>query len=148
MKHIFLLALCLALSLEASSQWSVGARVGGTSGLSLKKYSRSNKSAFETIAGWSFDERSEGFFVSPVFERLGSLTDKGNLAAIFGPGIPMIFGDEFHLGAGLMLGLDWRITRRFGLQADWYPSYIFINESYFSGYNAAISARWLFGRGK
>lgn len=149
MKNILLIALCLVLSYEASSQWSVGARFGRPAGITIKKYSRDNKSAFEVIAGYNvnFDDDSEGFMLTPVFERLGTFTKKGDLSVIVGAGLPMIFAEEeFKMGAGVMVGLDWRIMPRFGLQFDWLPSYIFVNDSYFSGYYSAISARWLFGR--
>lgn len=43
----------------AGGEFGIGLRLGGGSGLSLKKYHRSNLSAFELIGGYSFDEEIE-----------------------------------------------------------------------------------------
>lgn len=145
MKQFLLLSLCLGLLSSASAQWSIGARFGGASGLSLKKYSTHRNSAFEIITGYDFDDKIDGFAISPMFEKMGSLTDRGNFAAFFGPGVNFIFGEEFYFGASAILGLDWRLGK-IGLQVDWMPTYIFVNESYFSSVNGAFTIRWLFGR--
>lgn len=143
-KIYFSLLFSLAVLGTASSQWSVGARFGGASGLSLKKYSDSRHTAFEVLTAFNLDDKIEGFMVSPMFEKMGPLSNSGNFAAFLGPGVNMIFGDEFYLGASAILGLDWRLGR-IGLQVDWMPTYIFVNESYFSPVNAAFTARWVFG---
>jgi hypothetical protein len=144
MKKTFLLLISLAVFTSATAQWSVGARFGGATGLSLKKYTNSRHTAFEVITGYNFDGEIEGFALSPMFEKLGPLNDSGSFSAIFGPGVNLIFGDEFYFGASAILGLDWRLGR-IGLQVDWMPTYIFVNESYFSPVNAAFTARLLFG---
>jgi hypothetical protein len=143
-KIFFFLFISLAIAGSASAQWSVGARLGGSTGVSLKKYTDSRHTAFEVITGFNFDDKIEGFMVSPMFEKMGPLTESGNFSAFLGPGVNMIFGDEFYFGASAILGLDWRLGK-IGLQVDWMPTYIFVNESYFSPVNAAFTARLLFG---
>ena len=54
-------------------EWSVGPRLGGSSGISLKKHMGSNASAFEFIASNSFDKKVDGFSVTGLFEKLAPM---------------------------------------------------------------------------
>ena len=131
---------------STNAQWSIGARFGGATGVSLKHYPASNGILFEGIAGLNFDENLDGFTVTLLVEKFGPLSDDGKLGAIIGLGETMVFPeDDFLLGISGMLGFDWRIGNRIGVQLDWMPTYIFINDSYFSALNAAFTARWIFG---
>ncbi len=147
MKHLIVLFLITISTYQvASSQWSVGARFGGASGISLKSYSKSGSFHFEAISAFSFDENLDGFSVTLLGEKMGAFSNDGKLGAILGGGETMVFGDDFYLGLSAILGLDWRIGRRIGLQLDWLPTWIFVNDSYFSPVNAAFTARWMFGQ--
>ena len=141
MKKFLLLASFTLISTLAFSQWSIGARIGGASGVSLKGYNDSN--ALEVLAGFNFDNKVDGFFVSPLFEKLASFDNSGKLNAFIGPGLNFIFGNEFYFGVSGVIGADWRVGR-IGVQIDWMPSFIFVNESHFSFTNAAFTARWFF----
>ena len=92
-------------------EWSVGPRFGGSSGISLKHHSGSNKSAFELIAANSFDKQVEGFSVTALFEKLAPLNGNGQLSALFGGGINLNFKDETKFGASGILGFDWRLKK-------------------------------------
>jgi hypothetical protein len=62
MKSILsLLVLSFLFVQSLSAQWSVGARFGGATGVSLKHYPSSNGILFEGIAGLNFDENLDGF---------------------------------------------------------------------------------------
>ncbi len=139
---LFFFAFLLAGS--ASSQWSIGARFGGNSGVSLKHYSKTGGLNIEMIGARSFDEDLDGFALTLMGQKFGALSEGGKLGAFLGVGETMIFGDEFYLGISGALGFDWRIGR-IGLQLDWMPTWIFINDSQFSPVNAAFTARWMFG---
>lgn len=143
---LLLLFILVGFVGNLSSQWSIGARFGGASGVSLKSYSKGGSFYFEAISAFSFDENLDGFSVTLLGEKMGAFSNDGKLGAILGGGETMIFGDEFYLGLSGILGLDWRIGRRIGLQLDWLPTWIFINDSYFSPVNAAVTARWMFGQ--
>ncbi len=140
---LFISVLCIS---DLSSQWSIGGRFGGASGISLKSYSKTGTFHFEAITAFSFDENLDGFSVTLLGEKMGAFSNDGKLGAILGGGETMIFGDDFYLGLSAILGLDWRIGRRIGLQLDWLPTWVFINDSYFSPVNAAVTARWMFGQ--
>lgn len=142
--RIFLILITFILAGSASAQWSVGARLGGASGLSLKSYSKTGNTHFEVISAFSFDENLDGFSLTLLGEKFGAFSEDGKLGAILGVGETMVFGDEFYLGVSGILGFDWRIGR-IGLQVDWLPTWIFVNDSYFSPVNAAFTARWMFG---
>lgn len=147
MKYLIVLFLITISTYQvASAQWSVGARFGGASGISLKSYSKSGSFHFEAISAFSFDENLDGFSVTLLGEKMGAFSNDGKLGAILGGGETMVFGDDFYLGLSAILGLDWRIGRRIGLQLDWLPTWIFVNDSYFSPVNAAVTARWMFGQ--
>ena len=140
---LFISVVCIS---DLSSQWSIGGRFGGASGISLKSYSKTGTFHFEAITAFSFDENLDGFSVTLLGEKMGAFSNDGKLGAILGGGETMIFGDDFYLGLSAILGLDWRIGRRIGLQLDWLPTWVFINDSYFSPVNAAVTARWMFGQ--
>lgn len=141
---LLLLLITLMVTGSVSAQWSVGARFGGASGLSLKNYSRTGSVHFEAITAINFDENLDGFSVTLLGEKFGAFSEDGKLGAILGAGETMVFGDEFLLGISGILGFDWRIGR-IGFQVDWLPTWIFVNDSYFSPVNAAVTARWMFG---
>ena len=147
MKTILSLLLFAFLFIHtANAQWSVGARFGGATGVSLKHYPASNGILFEGITGLNFDENLDGFTVTLLVEKFGPLSNDGKLGAIIGLGESMIFPeDDFLLGISGIIGFDWRIGNRIGVQLDWMPTYVFINDSYFSPINAAFTARWIFG---
>jgi len=130
----------------AHGQWSVGGRFGGATGVSLKHYPASNGILFEGITAISLDDNLDAFSVTLLVEKFGPLSEDGKLGAIIGLGETMVFPeDDFLLGISGILGFDWRIGKRIGLQLDWMPTYIFINDSYFSPINTALTARWIFG---
>ncbi len=128
----------------ASGQWSIGARFGGASGVSLKNYSQHGGMNFEIIAAQNFDEETDGLSLTILGEKFGALSNNGKLGAFLGIGETMVFSDEFYLGISGAIGFDWRIGR-IGLQLDWLPTWIFVNKSHFSPVNAAFTARWMFG---
>jgi len=145
MKNIVLpLFIVITFISTASAQWSIGGRFGGASGISIKKYPKSGAIMFEAISAFNFDENVDDYSLTLLGEKFGPLSEDGKLGAILGVGESMIFGDEFRLGVSGIIGFDWRIGRRIGLQLDWLPIYIFINDSYFSPINTAFTARWLF----
>jgi hypothetical protein len=145
---IKLALICIAFFIAASvsAQWSVGARFGGASGISLKSYSKTGSTHFEAISAFSFDEHfdDKGFSLTLLGEKFGAFSENGKFGAILGAGETMIFGDEFYLGLSGIIGFDWRIGR-IGMQVDWLPTWIFVNDSYFSPVNLAFTARWVFG---
>lgn len=145
MKNIVLpLIITIAFISTASAQWSIGGRFGGASGVSLKSYPKSDGILFEAISAFNFDDNIEGFSLTLLGEKLGAFSDDRKLGAILGVGETMVFGDEFLLGFSAILGFDWRIGNRIGVQVDWLPTYIFINDSHFNSVNAAFTARWIF----
>jgi hypothetical protein len=145
MKNLLLLSLLVILSSGSlSAQLSVGARFGGASGVSLKSYSRAGGLNIEIIGARDFDDEIDGFSLTILGEKFGAISDNGKLGAFLGFGETMVFGDEFYLGLNGALGFDWRIGR-IGLQLDWLPTWIFVNKSYFSPINGALTVRWVFG---
>ena len=142
--RLLLILLTCFLAGSASAQWSVGARFGGASGVSLKSYSRTGTTHFEFISAFNFDENVDGFSVTILAEKFGAFSESGKFGAIIGVGETMVFADDFLLGASGIIGFDWRIGR-IGFQVDWLPTWIFVNDSYFSPINAAVTARWMFG---
>jgi hypothetical protein len=146
MKTRIILFICTFLMTASSfAQWSVGARFGGTSGFSLKNYSKGGATHFEAITAFSFDENIEGFSATLLFEKFGAFDQGKKFGAILGVGETMVFEDDFHLGVSGIIGFDWRIGRRIGFQVDWLPTWFFIPESYFSSINIAGTVRWVFG---
>lgn len=124
-------------------EFSIGPRFGGSSGLSIKRHSPSNKGAFEIVAGWNFDKDVEGVNLNILFEKLAPLSG-AKLAAMIGvgPGLA-VFGDEFRLGATAAIGFDWRVTKVINLQVDWQPTWYFINGNDVSPANAGFTIRYV-----
>jgi len=133
---------------QTGGEWSLGPRFGGSSGLSLKKHSSSNKGAFELLAGWNFDKEVEGINFNLLYEKLASLS--GNrLNAIFGAGAGVaVFGDEFRMGLAGIAGFDYRVSKFINLQIDWQPTWYFINGSEFSPMNAGFTIRYVLNNKK
>jgi hypothetical protein len=130
-------------------EWSVGPRLGGSSGISLKKHMNSNSFAFEFIAANSFDKEVDGLSVSGLFEKLAPMNGNGQLSALFGAGFNLNFKNKTKFGLSGILGFDWRLKNvPVTLQVDWLPTWYFVNESYFSGVNAAFTARYVLNRKK
>jgi len=148
MKNLIILSFfAFALLPSASGQWAVGGRFGGASGASLKHYPKTSGGLlFEAISAFNFDENIDGFTLTLMLEKFGAFSEDGKFGAILGVGESMIFPkNDFLLGVSGIIGFDLRMGRRIGLQVDWLPTYIFVNDSYFSPVNAAVTARWVFG---
>ncbi len=119
-----------------------GLRLGGASGVTYKKYSTSNRSAFEAIASYSFDPKAEGLGITALYEKLAPLAGK-RLAAQIGVGPTWVFRDA-HIGVTGLLGFDWRLPYApVTLSVDWAPTFFFINRTGFSPVNGAFSARYV-----
>ena len=159
MKKVIIAAATIALSFiltETSAQrknvggeLAIGARLGGSSGLTLKKYSGSGKSAFEFIGAWSFEKELDGFTITGLWEKLAPLNSNGQLSAQFGFGATAIWGDEFYFGPSGIIGFDWRLKKvPVTMSVDWLPTWILVNESKFSGVNVAYSVRYIINHRK
>jgi hypothetical protein len=147
-----MLALTFCITLAASAQEaggeaSLGARFGGSSGISFKKYSRSNTSAFEVIAGWNFDNKMQGVTTTVLFEKLAPLSGK-RLSAIFGIGPGFNFTDPFRFGAAGIIGFDWRVSHVINIQLDWQPTWYFTHGSEFTPVNAGFTVRYVLNHKK
>lgn len=145
--------LCIVTGANAQKivggEWSLGARLGGSSGVSLKHHAGSNKSAIEIIAANSFDKEVEGFSLAALFEKLAPLNGNGQLSALIGGGVNFNFKDKTKFGVSGMLGFDWRMKNiPITMQLDWMPTYFFVNDSYFSGVNGAFTIRYVLNRRK
>jgi hypothetical protein len=154
MKKLILFAIVVLLTASAQEtfaqrktiggEWAVGARFGGMSGLSLKKYGGYNTSAFEFIAGWNFDDKVKGFNITGLWEKLAPLAGNGQVSALFGLGPTLSFGDPFRLGATGILGFDWRLKAvPVNMQVDWAPTYFFVGGGHFSAINVAYTVRYI-----
>lgn len=132
---------------KAGGEWSAGARIGGSIGVSLKSHAKSNDYAFELIAANSFDEKMKGFSLGILYEKLASISDNGRLSAIAGGGFGFNFQDRTNFGVTGILGFDWRLKSiPLNFQLDWAPTFFFINTTHFSGINGAFTARYTFNR--
>ena len=128
---------------------AVGARLGGQSGVTLKKYKSSNRNALEAIAGWNFDNSIKGFSLTALAEKLAPLNSNSQLSAQFGFGATMIFGDKFYLGPTGIIGFDWRVKKfPVTMSVDWMPTWILIGTSRFSSLNGAFSIRYIINHEK
>lgn len=132
---------------EAGGEVSLGARFGGSSGITFKKHSKSNTSAIEVIAGWNFDNKMEGVTTTILFEKLAPLSGK-RLSAIFGLGPGFNFTDPFRFGAAGIIGFDWRVSHSINIQLDWQPTWFFTNGSEFTPVNAGFSVRYVLNHKK
>jgi hypothetical protein len=147
MKTNFLLCtllFCLLGLGSASAQWAAGVRLGGASGLSLKKYSRYGGADFEVIAAKSFDDKADGFGLTLMLEKFADFTNDNKFGAILGVGETMVFADEFWFGISGTIGFELRLGR-IAVQGDWLPTFFFVDDAYFTPINGAVTARWVFG---
>jgi hypothetical protein len=153
MKKVLLVVICMVsiglapkgfAQKKVGGEVALGARFGGTTAMTLKRYSGYNTSAIEVLAGWNFDEPIDGFDVSAMWEKLAPLTNSKKLSAEFGFGATMIFGDEFYFGPSGIIGLDWRLKSvPVTMSIDWMPTWIVVNANRFSSVNGAFSVRWV-----
>ena len=159
MKKIIVLFSILATTFFHSDAWSqkkivggeiaAGARFGGQSGLTIKKYNGSNRSALEGVVGWNFDNAIQGFSMTGLFEKMAPLNSNGQLSGQFGFGGTAIFGDKFYLGPTGILGFDWRLKKvPVTMSVDWMPTWILIGTSRFSSLNGAFSLRYILNHKK
>ena len=140
----FLLTETFAQRKNVGGEFAVGARLGGTSGLTVKKYSGSGKSAFEFLGGWGLEKDLDGFNLTAVWEKLAPLNSNGQLSAEFGFGATAIWGDEFWFGPSGIIGFDWRLKKvPVSMSVDWLPTWIVVNDNKFSSLNVAYSIRWI-----
>ena len=155
MKRLLCSAVLITSLLQVKAQkivggeWSAGARLGGSAGLSLKKHSGSNTSAFELIAANSFDSKVDGFTLTAMFEKLSPMNGNGQLSALFGAGVNLNFKETTKVGVSGIIGFDWRLKNvPITMQIDWLPTWFLINENYFSGVNGAFTIRYVLNRKK
>ena len=153
MKKIFFAFFCLiavatAYAQTAGGEMSIGARLGGASGISFKKHAHSNKSAIEIIGSWNFDSELDGFMLAGTFQKLAPLSSGNRLSALFGAGPAVVFGNDFHGGLAGILGFDWRVSNPVNVQVDWMPTWYFIGGSDFSATNAAVTVRYVLNHRK
>jgi hypothetical protein len=129
---------------SVGGEWAAGARFGGATGVTLKKYSRYNTSAIEFLGGWNFDNALDGVNVSALWEKLAPLTGSKKLSAEFGLGATAIFGDKFYFGPTGVAGFDWRLKSvPITMSVDWMPTWIIVGTNRWSWSNAAYSIRWV-----
>ena len=154
MRKFRLIVCCLVVSLfslqafaqpkAVGGEFAAGVRLGGTTALTLKKYSGHNNSALEFLAGWNFDNSLDGFNISGMWEKLAPLTASRKLNAEFGFGATAVFGDKFYFGPSGIVGFDWRLKAvPITMSFDWMPTWIVVGTNRFSGTNGAFSIRWI-----
>jgi len=122
---------------------ALGARLGGGTGVTFKHFSSTTR-ALEFVGGWGlYDAEHEGMYLSALFEKHAPMA--GNkLAALFGVGPTVLFGNKTTWGATGSLGFDWRLAKTpVNLQIDWMPAWYFINDGYMNLTNAAVSVRYI-----
>ncbi len=129
---------------NVGGEMAIGARIGGSSGITFKKYSANAHSAFEFISAWSFDDVLDGFTITGLWERLAPLNANGQLSAEFGFGATAIWGDKFYFGPSGIIGFDWRLKKvPVTMSVDWLPTWIIVGTSRFNAINAGFSARYI-----
>jgi hypothetical protein len=159
MRKIPLIACCLVVSLFSlqsfaqtkvvGGEFAAGVRLGGTTALTVKKYSGHNTSALEFMAGWNFDKSIDGFNISGMWEKLAPLNASRKLNAEFGFGATAIFGDKVYFGPSGIIGFDWRLKSiPITMSFDWMPTLIVLGKTHFSGANGAFSIRWILNHRK
>jgi hypothetical protein len=151
-KLLFILASFFILSgtqaQKVGGEWSAGLRLGGSSGVSLKKHN-DYRGAFEFIFANSFDKTVNGFSVTGLYEKLSPMNGNGQLSAMWGGGVNLNFRDNVKFGLSGIIGFDWRLKAvPVTLQVDWMPTWYFVNANYFSGINGAFTARYVLNRKK
>lgn len=154
MNKVFFVLATLFLSLmtietiaqrkNVGGEMAIGARIGGSSGVTFKKYSSNAHSAFEFIGAWSFDDVLDGFTITGLWEKLAPLNANGQLSAEFGFGATAIWGDKFYFGPSGIIGFDWRLKKvPVTMSVDWLPTWIIVGTSRFNAINAGFSARYI-----
>lgn len=134
---------------DLGGELSIGPRFGGTIGGSLKKHFSGNGGAFEVMGTNSLDNVIKGFTLSAYGEKLAPLRGKGQFSAFIGLGLNANFKDQTKIGAGSILGFDWRPRLvPLTLQVDWAPSYYFVNSNRFIASNAAFTIRYVLNRNR
>ena len=148
------LAVILLAGITAQAQDSeynggesaLGIRVGGTSGITYKKFF-SKKTALEFIGGYNFDNDVKNVALTALFEKHAPLIGD-RFAALFGIGPSYVFSGS-HIGASAALGFDMRLGKSpLNFQIDWMPAYYFTNGSHFSPDNGGVSVRYILNRKK
>lgn len=116
--------------------------MGGSSGVTFKKYAMSGVSAFEVITSYNFDPRVNNLGITALYEKLPPLSGR-RLNAQVGFGPTWIFRDT-RLGISGLLGFDWRLKfLPITMSVDWAPTLFFINQTGFSPVNGAFSVRYV-----
>lgn len=147
---VFATALLLSINLPlfAQSGPSVGGetasglRLGGSSGITVKKYAKNGQSALELITSYNFDPKVDNLGITALYEKLAPLSGK-RLSAQIGFGPTWIFRDT-RIGLSGLLGFDWRLKHvPITLSVDWAPTFFFINRTGFSPVNGAFSVRYV-----
>jgi len=125
-----------------SGELLAGIRVGGGTGISIKKFS-SPSFAIEGVVGWGFYQDQDGPFLNLLFEKHVPLS--GNkLTALIGAGPTIIFGDRTAFGIAGVVGFDWRLGKSpINLQLDWMPAWYLIDKGFFSAQNGALTVRYM-----
>lgn len=145
----FLLTESFAQRKNVGGEFALGARLGGSSGITAKKYAGSGRSAFEFIGAWSFEDEIDGFTLTAMFEKLAPLNGNGQLSAEFGLGATAVFGDKFYFGPSGIIGFDWRLKKvPVTMSVDWLPTWIIVGTSKFSALNAGFSVRYILNHKK
>jgi hypothetical protein len=145
----FLLTETFAQRKNVGGEFAVGARIGGSSGITAKKYAGTGRSAFEFIGAWSFEDEIDGFTLTAMWEKLAPLDGNGQLSAEFGFGATAVFGDKFYFGPSGIIGFDWRLKKvPVTMSVDWLPTWIIVGTSKFSAVNAGFSARYILNHRK
>jgi len=134
---------------NVGGEFAVGARLGGSSGITAKAYAGSGRSAFEFIGAWSFEDEIDGFTLTAMWEKLAPLNGNGQLSAEFGLGATAVFGDKFYFGPSGIIGFDWRLKKvPVTMSVDWLPTWIIVGTSKFSALNAGFSVRYILNHKK
>lgn len=145
----FMSAETFAQRKNVGGEMAIGARIGGSSGITFKKYSSNAHSAFEFIGAWSFDDVLDGFTITGLWEKLAPLNSNGQLSAEFGFGATAIFGDKFYFGPSGIIGFDWRLKKvPVTMSVDWLPTWIIVGTSRLNAINAGFSARYIINHRK
>lgn len=155
-KYIFPLILLFTMSLSSAfsqdytyhnrdigGEWALGLRFGGASGISLKKYAINNKYAIEAVTSFGIFSVDKGIRTNVVFEKIKPLSDNEKLSAIFGGGVAMRLNPS-KMGIAGIIGFDWRLARKFNMQVDWQPTWLFFDNFY--GWNVAYTFRYNLNR--
>lgn len=119
-----------------------GLRLGGSSGVTFKKYAKNGLSALELITSYNFDPKINNLGITALYEKLAPLSGK-RLSAQIGAGPTWVFRDT-RIGISGLLGFDWRLRYvPVTMSVDWAPTFFFINRTGFSPVNGGFSARYV-----